>query len=64
MKSIEIEIDEELIKKYGIGKVKEFISDQLKNLEDDEILRDMTTVSDSSLDFWDNEVDDRIWNDI
>ena len=64
MKSIEIEIDEELIKKYGIGKVKEFISDQLKNLEDDEILRDMTTVSDSSLDFWDNEVDDRNWNDI
>ncbi|MBL7118250.1 MAG: hypothetical protein ISS94_05660 [Candidatus Syntrophoarchaeum sp.] len=33
-------------------------------LEEDEDLGDLLRASESSLDFWDNPIDDVIWNDV
>ncbi|HZJ83270.1 MAG TPA: DUF2281 domain-containing protein [Clostridia bacterium] len=46
-----------------IPEVIDFIG-YLKIKKDNEIFRDLEQLSESSMDFWDNEVDDEVWNNV
>lgn len=39
-------------------------SEHLKNNKEKRIPKDLTKASESSLDFWDNDLDDKVWNDV
>jgi len=64
MKTIKIDINEKLLKKYNTEQVESFLKEQLKRLEDDNLLYDLMQASESSLGFWDNDIDDEAWNDL
>lgn len=36
----------------------------LKNKKDNQIFKDLTLASESSTGFWDNDIDDAVWNDV
>lgn len=36
----------------------------LKMKRDSELFRDLEALSESSMDFWDNEIDDEVWNHV
>lgn len=46
-----------------VGEVIDFIG-YLKQKRDNEIYKDLEKASESSLDFWDNEIDDEVWNNV
>jgi molybdenum cofactor biosynthesis enzyme MoaA len=46
-----------------ISEVIDFI-EYLKMKREKQELQDFIHASESSLDFWDNEIDDKIWNDV
>lgn len=64
MKTIKIDLDDNLLKKYRVEQVESFLKEQLKRLEEDNLVYDMMRASESSLGFWDNEIDDEVWNDL
>ncbi len=43
-------------------KVADFIG-YLKMKREGELLKDLNQASESSLDFWNNDIDDEVWND-
>ncbi len=36
----------------------------LKEKKDKKVFKDLEVASESSMDFWDNEVDDEVWNNV
>lgn len=36
----------------------------LKNKQDNQVFKDLLSVSESSIDFWNNDVDDEAWNNV
>jgi hypothetical protein len=54
-------IDE--IPESQIPEVIDFIS-FLKVKKDNQVFRDLELASESSLDFWSNDIDDEIWNNV
>lgn len=64
MKTITINVDDELLNKYNTEQLKKFIRHQLMKLENDEMVQEIMHLSESSLDFWDNKIDDEAWNDL
>ncbi|MDK2836664.1 MAG: hypothetical protein PWP21_1441 [Thermosediminibacterales bacterium] len=36
----------------------------LKQKKENQIYKDLESASESSLDFWDNEIDDEVWNNV
>lgn len=36
----------------------------LKSKEDKQIFRDLIYASESSIDFWNNDIDDEVWNNV
>ncbi|MBM7649797.1 hypothetical protein JOC78_002781 [Bacillus ectoiniformans] len=46
-----------------LAKVLDF-AEYIKDKEDKKIFKEITKASESSLDFWINDVDDKIWNDV
>lgn len=46
-----------------IPEVIDFIG-YLKIKKDNETFRDLEQLSESSMDFWDNELDDEVWNNV
>jgi hypothetical protein len=64
MKTIKIDINEKLLKKYRTEQVESFLKEQLKRLEDDNLSYEMMRASESSLGFWNNDIDDEAWNDL
>ena len=61
-KDILVNLIEE-IPENEISEVIDFIG-QLKVKREKELYRDLQTVSESSLDFWNNDIDDEVWNDV
>jgi len=64
VKTIKIDIDDHLLKKYRTEQLEAFLKEQLNRLEDDDLLYEMMRASESSLGFWDNDIDDEAWNDL
>lgn len=64
MKTLKIDVDDELLERYNTDQIKAFLKEQLKRLESVEMLQEMMCLSESSLGFWDNPIDDEAWNDI
>ena len=56
------ELVEELPDKEA-AEVVDFI-EYLKLRKEKEIYRELQQVSESSLDFWDNDIDDKVWNNV
>ncbi|MFD1737783.1 DUF2281 domain-containing protein [Bacillus salitolerans] len=54
-------IDE--IPEQEVDKILDF-AEYLKANKERSLSKDLTKASESSLDFWDNEIDDEIWNDV
>lgn len=50
------------IPQKDLEEIADFIG-YLKMKRENQMLTEMTKVSESSLDFWDNEIDDEVWND-
>ena len=46
-----------------IPEVIDFIS-FLKNKKENEVFKDLLSASESSLEFWNNEIDDEVWNNV
>lgn len=46
-----------------LAKVLDF-AEYIKDKEEEKSERDFTKASESSLDFWNNELDDEAWNDV
>lgn len=46
-----------------LDKILDF-AEHLKAKKEKELLNDLIKASESSLDFWDNEKDDEVWNDV
>jgi len=46
-----------------IPEIIDFIS-FLKNKKNNEAFKDLISVSESSLDFWNNGIDDEVWNNV
>jgi hypothetical protein len=40
------------------------LAEYLKAKRDKSLSDDLTKVSESSLDFWDNDIDDEVWNNV
>ncbi|MBC7075329.1 MAG: DUF2281 domain-containing protein [Syntrophomonadaceae bacterium] len=36
----------------------------LKNKQNNQVFKDLLSASESSIDFWDNDIDDGIWNNV
>ena len=64
VKTIKIDIDDHLLKKYRTDQLESFLKIQLRRLEEDDLLYEMMRASESSLEFWDNDIDDEAWNDL
>ncbi|MBM7569952.1 DUF2281 domain-containing protein [Aquibacillus albus] len=54
-------IDE--IPEQEVDKILDF-AEYLKAKKEKDLSKDLTKASESSLDFWDNDIDDEIWNDV
>lgn len=54
-------IDE--IPEHEVDKILDF-AEYLKAKKEKSLSEDLTKASESSLDFWDNEIDDEVWNDV
>jgi len=54
-------IDE--IPESQIPEVIDFIS-FLKAKKDNQVFKDLESASESSMDFWDNDIDDEVWNNV
>ncbi|WP_060678719.1 DUF2281 domain-containing protein [Virgibacillus halodenitrificans] len=54
-------IDE--IPEQEVGKILDF-AEYLKAKRDKRMSEDLTKASESSLDFWDNDIDDEVWNNV
>jgi hypothetical protein len=54
-------IDE--IPESQIPEVIDFIS-FLKTKKDNRVFKDLESASESSMDFWNNDIDDAVWNDV
>lgn len=54
-------IDE--IPEQEVDKILDF-AEYLKNKRDKSVSEDLTKISESSLDFWDNDIDDEVWNNV
>jgi hypothetical protein len=61
-KSILIKLIDE-IPESQIPEVIDFIM-FLKNKKDNKIFKDLICASESSIDFWDNDIDDEVWNNV
>jgi len=46
-----------------ISEIIDFIA-FLKNKKDNEVFKDLTLASESSLEFWNNDDDDEVWNNV
>lgn len=64
VKTIKIDIDDHLLKKYRTEQLESFSKEQLRSLEEDDLLYEMMRASESSLEFWNNDIDDEAWNDL
>jgi hypothetical protein len=53
----------EHIPEKEVSKILDF-AESLKKKQDKKITKDLSDVSESSLDFWDNEIDDEVWNNV
>lgn len=36
----------------------------LKNKKENQVYKDLELASESSIDFWDNDIDDKVWNNV
>ncbi|WP_117170141.1 DUF2281 domain-containing protein [Paraliobacillus sediminis] len=54
-------IDE--IPEREVDKILDF-AEYLKTKKDRSLSEDLTQASESSIDFWDNYIDDEVWNDV
>ncbi len=54
-------IDE--IPEQEVDKILDF-AEYLKAKRDKSVSEDLTKASESSLDFWDNDIDDEVWNNV
>ncbi|QHS22056.1 DUF2281 domain-containing protein [Virgibacillus sp. MSP4-1] len=54
-------IDE--IPEQEVDKILDF-AEYLKIKREKRLSEDLTKASESSLDFWDNDIDDEVWNDV
>jgi hypothetical protein len=54
-------IDE--IPEQEVNKILDF-AEFLKSKKDKSLTKDLTKASESSLDFWDNDIDDEVWNNV
>ncbi|ADG81027.1 DUF2281 domain-containing protein [Thermincola potens] len=61
-KSILIKLIDE-IPESQIPEVIDFIM-FLKNKQDNQIFKDLISASESSIDFWNNDIDDEVWNNV
>lgn len=52
----------EHISEQEVEKILEFV-EYLKASKDKSLTKDLTKTSESSLDFWDNDLDDEVWNE-
>lgn len=67
MYSVKIDIKDELINKLGTEKIKNYLLKQIEILsaiEIDDEFQDLKHASQSSIQFWENEIDDEVWNDV
>ncbi|WP_068674729.1 DUF2281 domain-containing protein [Oceanobacillus sp. Castelsardo] len=46
-----------------IRKILDF-AEQIKAKKEDKLYEDLSKASESSLDFWDNDIDDEVWNNV
>ncbi|GGM33968.1 hypothetical protein GCM10011351_19940 [Paraliobacillus quinghaiensis] len=46
-----------------VDKILDF-AEHLKIKREKRLTEDLTKASESSLDFWDNDIDDEVWNDV
>lgn len=53
----------EEIPEQDVDKILDF-AEYLKVKKEKSLSEDLTKVSESSLDFWDNDVDDEVWNNV
>lgn len=53
----------ENISKQGLVEILDF-AEYLKAKTEKSISKDLTKASESSLDFWDNDIDDEVWNNV
>lgn len=51
------------IPQQEVDKILDF-AEYLKTKRDKELSEDLTKASESSLDFWDNDLDDKAWNNV
>ena len=51
------------ISENELAKVLDF-AEYIKDKEEKKTYKDFTKASESSLDFWNNDVDDEVWNDV
>ena len=53
----------EEIPESQIPEIIDFI-DFLKNKKENQVYKDLELASESSMDFWDNDIDDKVWNNV
>ncbi|KKE78921.1 DUF2281 domain-containing protein [Oceanobacillus caeni] len=46
-----------------VRKILDF-AEQIKNKNEISLFKDLSKASESSLDFWDNDIDDEVWNNV
>lgn len=51
------------ISESELAKILDF-AEYIKDREEKKTYKDLTQASESSLDFWNNDVDDKVWNDV
>ena len=64
MITLKIDVDEKLLGRYDSEFLKSFLKEQLKKLQNSDSLQEMVHLSESTLDFWHNKIDDEAWNDL
>lgn len=53
----------EEIPEHDVDKILDF-AEYLREKREKNLSKDLTKASESSLDFWDNDVDDEVWNNV
>ncbi|WP_442598582.1 DUF2281 domain-containing protein [Neobacillus sp. D3-1R] len=53
----------EEIPESEVAKILDF-AEHIKSKKEKELTKDLTKTSESSLDFWDNDLDDEVWNNV
>ena len=61
--SIIINFDKETDLKTAYNKIKSLFPDA-KIVRNEDNFNDLLAASESSLDFWDNDIDDEVWNNV